>query len=402
MRKLWINSLLKISLPVLDLVSTNQLKAKMPRSQNSEQQYLEAIGRTICGVSPWLNLPDGDSKEAIVRADIKSKVKSTLSNIVEPQADDYIDFGQNRQSLVDAAYLAQGLIRCPSLYSELALKTQQQLVKELKKTRNIVPEQTNWLLFAAIIETFLFMINEKINRVRLSPAIDKFINLYYVGDGIYGDGIHFHFDYYNSYVIHPMLTDILEVLKDSELGGFEKFYSLQKLRYQRYAEILERMISPTGTWPVIGRTLSCRIGAFHALSHAAYKSILPSSVKSAQVRCALNAVLETFLKNENNFSKEGFLTIGLDGEQDSIAEDYISIGSSYHAMTFFVALGLPEDDEFWKSPDMSWTSLSTFSGADLKIDHAYDENISAKTIVPKFLKLFWLLLKNKIKTGNIQ
>lgn len=402
MHKLWIDSLLKISLPVLDLASTNQLKEKMPRSQNSEQQYLEAIGRTICGIGPWLHLPDDGSEEAILRADMKSKVKTTLSNIVDPQAADYIDFGQNRQSLVDAAYLAQGLIRCPSLYAELALTTQKQLIKELKKTRKIIPAQTNWLLFAVMIETFLFTVNEKINNSRLSPAIDKFINLYYVGDGVYGDGIQFHFDYYNSYVIHPMLTDILEVLKCSDLGDFEKFYSLQVRRHKRYVGILERMISPTGTWPVIGRTLSCRIGTFHALSHAAYKSILPNDLEPAQVRCALNAVLQTFLKNENNFSKDGFLTVGLDGTQDSITEDYISIGSLYHAMTFFVALGLPQDDGFWKNADMDWTCLSAFSGADLKLDHAYDENISAKTILPKFLKLFWLLLKNKIKTGNIK
>jgi hypothetical protein len=400
MRKLWIDSLLKISLPVLDLASKNQLKDKMPSSKNSEQQYLEAIARTICGISPWLNLPDDASKEAILRTDIKSKVKDTLANIVEPKSSDYIDFGQDKQSLVDAAYLAQGLIRCPSLYDELPLKTQKQLIEEFIKTRKFIPAQTNWLLFAAMIETFLFTINVEIDNSRLVTAINNFINLYYIGDGIYGDGLHFHFDYYNSFVIHPMLTDILEVVKDSELGDLQKYYSIQILRHQRYSEILERLISPTGTWPPIGRTLSCRIGVFYALSHAVYKKLLTDELKPAQVRCALNAVLQTFLKNEKNFSNNGFLTIGLDGEQQSIAEDYISIGSSYHAMTFFVALGLPEDDEFWKSPDMNWTSLSVFSGADVKLDHSYDENISAKTIFPKFLKLFLGLIKNKINMGK--
>ena len=33
---------------------------------------------------------------------------------------------------------------------------------------------------------------------------------WYKGDGIYGDGPQFHWDYYNSFVIHPMLLDVLD------------------------------------------------------------------------------------------------------------------------------------------------------------------------------------------------
>ena len=32
------------------------------------------------------------------------------------------------------------------------------------------------------------------------------------GDGLYGDGASFHFDYYNSFVIQPMLVDILDAV----------------------------------------------------------------------------------------------------------------------------------------------------------------------------------------------
>jgi len=243
------------------------------------------------------------------------------------------------------------------------------------------------LLFSAIIETFFLSINEEIIESRLIAPVDKFINLYYIGDGIYGDGLRFHFDYYNSFVIHPMLTDILEVVTKSQLGDFDKAYSIQRLRHQRYAEILERMISPTGTWPVVGRTLSCKIGVFHALSHAVYKQLLSDDLKPAQVRCALNSVLLTFLSNSNNFDSNGFLTVGLNGEQRDIAEEYISAGSSYHTVTFFATLGLSASDDFWMAEDREWSSLLAFDGKRLYPDTAYIEKNNTKVIILKLLKI---------------
>ena len=37
---------------------------------------------------------------------------------------------------------------------------------------------------------------------------------WYKGDGVYGDGPEFHWDYYNSFVIQPMLLDVLDVCRD--------------------------------------------------------------------------------------------------------------------------------------------------------------------------------------------
>ena len=35
---------------------------------------------------------------------------------------------------------------------------------------------------------------------------------WYKGDGMYGDGPQFHWDYYNSYVIQPMLLNVLDTI----------------------------------------------------------------------------------------------------------------------------------------------------------------------------------------------
>ena len=41
---------------------------------------------------------------------------------------------------------------------------------------------------------------------------------WYKGDGAYGDGPTFHWDYYNSFVIHPMLLDVLDVVRRRDAG----------------------------------------------------------------------------------------------------------------------------------------------------------------------------------------
>ena len=401
MRKLWINSLVSIASPILEAASKEELKLVMPVFRESnESQYLEAIGRIVCGIAPWFSLSLKDEDEYKKCNKLKNLTISTLINIVNPNSKEYIDFGLANQSIVDVAYLCQGLLRCPILYEELPLETKKQFIKEIKKTRKFIPPETNWLLFASMIEAFLLSINEEIIENRLLTPIDKFLNIFYIGDGMYGDGLNFHFDYYNSYVIHPMLTDILETLEKNKINKFKSLRHIQEQRLQRYVVLLERMISPSGTWPVIGRTLSCKIGVFNALSYASYKKLLPTTLEPEQVRCALHSVLQTFISNSNNFDSKSFLTVGLNGIQPDIAEGYISSGSPYYAVTFFIALGLSQKDDFWIKPDKEWTSLKAFSEKKILPDYAYDENYGVKSVILKLLKLSLELIKHKMNIGK--
>ena len=209
---------------------------------------------------------------------------------------------------------------------------------------------------------------------------------------MYGDGIRFAMDYYNSFVIHPMLTDILHVGAKHGLKDFKKLEEIQMPRLQRYAAIQERMISPEGTYPVIGRTLICRIGAFHTLAETALLGALPESLSSGQVRSAMTAVLERQFEGQQNFDKDGFMTIGFNGMQTDFAENYVSSGSPYHCTTFFLPLGLSPDSEFWKSPEEKWTSLKAFTGEEFPADHAYCESV--RDIV--FLEYISLSAKKKV------
>ncbi len=211
-----------------------------------------------------------------------------------------------------------------------------------------------------MVEVTLLELTGECNMLVIDYAIMRFKE-WYKGDGWYGDGVDLHMDYYNSYVIHPMLLDILSVLHRHEKGE-EEFYQKEKQRFSRYAEQQERLIAPDGAYPVVGRSIAYRFGAFHVLSQAALINMLPHPVTKAQVRCALTAVIKKHMSVRGNFDEKGWLALGFAGHQPQIAEKYISTGSLYLCTVAFVALGLPTTDEFWISPYAEWTGRKIWNG----------------------------------------
>lgn len=120
------------------------------------------------------------------------------------------------------------------------------MITELKRSRNIKPFESNWLLFASTVEAALLEFTGECDMERMLYGVKKFRDEWYKGDAMYGDGVDFHMDYYNSFVIHPMLTDVLVVMKKHGIEGAD-FLDTQLKRHARYAEILERFISPEGS-----------------------------------------------------------------------------------------------------------------------------------------------------------
>lgn len=373
-RQAWVETLCRIADPVLTNLSSNTLREKMPyqslASDRKKYSYLEAVGRTLCGIAPWLELGPDNTPEGQLRVKYGDLAVKGLANLVDPQSPDYYFFGDPSQSLVDAAFLAQGLLRAPTqLWARLDEATQQRMVTEWKNSRAIRPNENNWLLFTSIIEAALLKFTGECDTDKLLYGVRRFRDDWYKGDAMYGDGEKFRMDYYNSYVIHPMLTDVLRVMAEKGMAEAD-FLPVQEQRHARYAEILERFISPEGTFPVVGRSIPYRFGAFHALSQAALLRILPKSVSPAQVRGALTAVIRNQMKSPDNFDADGWLRVGFAGDQINISEYYINTGSSYLCAAGLVALGLPATDEFWAAPDAEWTGLKAWSGKDVRADAA--------------------------------
>ncbi len=237
------------------------------------------------------------------------------------------------------------------------------------KLRGIKAFENNWLLFASMVEAALLEFTGECDLDRLTYGVFRFRDDWYKGDGVYGDGPSYHADYYNSFVIHPMLTDVLKVMKKHGLAGSD-FLSKQLKRQARYAEQLERMISPEGAYPAVGRSITYRVGAFHALAHAALLHELPKTVAPAQVRCGLTAVIARQFAAPRTFDEKGWLRIGFAGSQINMSETYINTGSVYLCTFGFLALGLPATDPFWTEPFTPWTGLKAWNGEDVVADHA--------------------------------
>src|SRR5262249_7740332 len=153
------------------------------------------------------------------RARYASLARQALANAVDPDSPDFLNFTRERQPLVDAAFLSHALLRAPrALRESLPEKTRAQLVHALEGTRAITPAFSNWLLFTAMVEAALFELGASWDPVRVDYALRQHAQ-WYKGDGVYGDGPEFHWDYYNSFVIQPMLLDVVETLGDKAPAG---------------------------------------------------------------------------------------------------------------------------------------------------------------------------------------
>ncbi|MFD2570213.1 DUF2264 domain-containing protein [Spirosoma soli] len=374
-RTYWLDTLLKVVDPVLTALSQNRLRATMPVESAPGQEegrkavsHLEALGRTVAGLAPWLELDADDSPEGKLRQRYLDMTRKSIANGVDPKAPDYLNFTKNGQPLVDAAFLAHGLLRAPKLWNGLQPTEQANLVKALQSTRVIKPGYNNWLLFSAIVEAALLKFTGSGDELRMDYAIKQHLN-WYKGDGAYGDGPDFHWDNYNSYVIQPMLLDVVKTLMDA--GKADKsLYQTLLTRAQRYAQIQERLINPDGSFAAFGRSLAYRCGAFQLLSQMVLQNSLPPELPPGQVRAALTAVIHKTMDAPGTFDKNGWLQIGLCGHQPAIGETYISTGSLYLCSVAFLPLGLPASDSFWSSSSADWTSKKIWSGQDVKTDHA--------------------------------
>lgn len=382
-REIWCDVAYRMAAPVLSNMSEGLLKQNMlvelsPTwdGRNKDVTYMECFGRLMAGLAPWLALPDDDSAEGAQRKQLREWALKSYAQAVDPSAPDYLLWRQEGQTLVDAAYIAESFLRgYDALWLPLDSVTQQRYITEFTQLRRVDPPYSNWLLFSATVESFLRKAGAPCDNYRISSSLRK-IEEWYVGDGWYSDGPHFAFDYYNSYVIHPMYIEALEVF--TEAGKHKKIWNMPDCDYhkaieraQRFGMILERMISPEGTLPVFGRSITYRTGSLQTLALISWRGWLPKELSNGQVRSGMTAVIKRMFGDNRNFNAGGFLTLGFNGSQPEISDYYTNNGSLYMASLALLPLGLPADSAFWTDAPQPWTSKKAWEGEDFPRDHAH-------------------------------
>ena len=383
-REVWCDALYKMAEPVLSNMSRGELQKNMTLElsptwdgRNRKVAYMECFGRLMAGLAPWLSLPDDGTPEADRRKRLREWALKSYANAVDPDSPDYLLWREEGQTLVDAAYVAESFLRgYDALWVPLDTVTKQRYIREFTQLRRVDPPYTNWLLFSATVECFLMKAGAQYDAYRIVSALRK-VDEWYAGDGWYCDGPDFAFDYYGSYVLHPMYVECLETFTD---GGRRKIWNAPSCtfqsglkRMQRFGMILERMISPEGTFPVFGRSITYRTGTMQPLALLSWRKWLPEELSEGQVRAALTAVIRRMLGDGHNYNEGGYLTLGFNGSQPDISDWYTNNGSLYMASLAFLPLGLAADDSFWTAPAEDWTSKKAWEGKDFPKDHAFYE-----------------------------
>jgi hypothetical protein len=375
-RRYWIELLTRIAHPVLAALSKRKLKQVMPVEaphgnidERRQYTYLEAMGRLLAGIAPWLETGPPAGEEGALRGKYAELAREAMDAATDPASPDFMNFCNGKQPVVDAAFLALAIVRAPTeLWKNLDAKVQRNVIAALESSRKILAVYSNWLLFPAMIEAALLSMGSNWDAMRIDYAI-RTMNTWYKGDGVYGDGPEFHWDYYNSFVIQPMLLNILDVTAKAG-GAWNSFEPEVTARARRYAAVQERLIGPDGSFAPIGRSLCYRFGAFHLLAEIALRKQLPEGVAPEQVRAALTAVMRRMTDAPGTFDDDGWLRVGFCGHQPEMAETYISTGSCYLCSAAWLPLGLPATDPFWAESAKPWTSKKAWNGENVAADHA--------------------------------
>ena len=397
-REYWCEQAYKMAQPVLENMAKGELQKNMQTefspsfdNRNRKVVYMETFGRLMAGIAPWLALPDSvfgssaaEQKELAQVRQLREWALASYKNSVDPESPDYLCWGVAGQNLVDAAYIAESFIRAyDALWVPLDKVTKERYIKEFKKLRSIEPPYTNWFLFSSTIESFIAKAAglREYDDFRVMMTIRK-VEEWYVGDGWYADGPVFAFDYYSSYVFHAMYLETLKNMIDAKQNGtrleYQKYYDRALKRAQKFAIILERFISPEGTFPVIGRSTPYRMAALQPLALMAWYQKLPKDLSNGQVRAALTAVMHRMYDQQQNYNEGGFLTIGFCGHQPETADWYTNNGSLYMTSLSLMPLGLPADHDFWTCPAEPWTQVKAWNGQPFPKDHRWGDDIQTK------------------------
>ena len=389
-RAYWCSLLYQMAEPVLRNMAEGKLQATMQTEvsptwdgRNAKVIYMEAFGRLMAGVAPWLALPDDETEEGKQRQQLRAWALKSYANAVDPASPDYLLWEGEGQALVDAAYVAESFLRAyDRLWVPLDAKTKERYVACFTRLRAIDPPYTNWLLFSSTIEAFLAKAGAPYDTYRVNSAIRK-VEEWYTGDGWYADGPSFTFDYYSSYVFHPMYLETLQAMKDAKARTrihYGDYYRRALRRAQKFSLVLERLISPEGTFPVFGRSIPYRMAAMPPLSLMAWYETLPAGLTNGQVRAALTAVMHRMFDQRENFNQGGYLTIGFAGRQPNIADWYTNNGSLYLTSLAFLSLGLPATHPFWTDAPQPWTSQKAWGGEPFPKDHHWQDEIRTRDL----------------------
>ena len=116
-REVWVDIMYQMAEPVMKNMAEGKLQQVMdttggnknlelsPTWDNRDKKvaYMEAFGRLLAGLAPWLNLPDDDTPECAKRRQLREWTRKAIINAVDPDSPDRLGWENGGQTLVDGA-----------------------------------------------------------------------------------------------------------------------------------------------------------------------------------------------------------------------------------------------------------------------------------------------------------
>ena len=124
-REVWVDIMYQMAEPVMKNMAEGKLQQVMdtangnknlelsPTWDNRDKKvaYMEAFRRLLAGLAPWLNLADDDTPESAKRKQLREWTRKAIINAVDPNSPDRLGWENGGQTLVDGAYVVEGLFR---------------------------------------------------------------------------------------------------------------------------------------------------------------------------------------------------------------------------------------------------------------------------------------------------
>src|SRR5882724_769026 len=106
-RAYWVRTMGRIAEPVLTNLAAGTLKRNMPVesvtgnvADRRKYSHLEAIGRLLAGIAPWLEVALDTGPEREMQQRFADLARRGLRQAVDPRSPDYLNFHDGAQPLV--------------------------------------------------------------------------------------------------------------------------------------------------------------------------------------------------------------------------------------------------------------------------------------------------------------
>lgn len=322
----------------LDQNSTHLFLGNTSASYSDQVAGLEAFARPLWGLGPFLA---GGGKNPV----IWEKYINGIKNGVDPNHENFWGYPEDfDQRTVETTSFGLTLaLYGLQLFDELTKVEKDNLINWLQVANNVKTPDNNWNLFKVIVNTGFAKMGLDYNEHKNQEAFER-LELYYIGNGWYSDGLTKQKDYYISFAIHFYCLIYAEMMQKEDSERAKMF----KERAALFAKDFIYWFAADGSAFPFGRSMTYRFAQTAFWTALAFANV--EAIPWGQMKGIVLRHIRWWMKRPI-FTTDGLLTIGYGYSQLIMSEDYNAPGSPYWAFKSFLVLALDDNHPLWTAEE---------------------------------------------------